>query len=57
MSTGRPKFVRNTVIEEVTEQRLRQYEAMVGAPVSFPIPLEQVVERVLGLSFDWDIIE
>ena len=57
MSTGRPKFVRNTGIEEVTEQRLRQYEAMVGAPVSFPIPLEQVVERVLGLSFDWDIIE
>jgi hypothetical protein len=53
----RQKFVRNIVIEEVTEQRIRQYEAMAGAAVSLPIPVEQIVERVLGLSFDWDVIE
>jgi hypothetical protein len=45
------------VIEEVAEQRLRQYETLTGTMISFPVPLEQIIERVLGLSFDWDVIE
>jgi hypothetical protein len=50
-------FVRNTVIEEVTARRVREYEALTGSTVTFPVPLEQIVERVLGLTFDWDVIE
>ena len=57
MTAKRLKFVRNSVIEEVTTNRIRQYEALAGLSVSLPIPVEQIVERVLGLSFDWDVIE
>lgn len=57
MSSRPGKFVRNTVIEEVTARRVREYEALTGTPVVLPVPLEQIVEQVLGLSFDWDVIE
>lgn len=51
------KFLRNEVIDEVTACRIRQYEAMTGETVAFPVPIEKVVEQVLGLDFDWDEIE
>ena len=57
MSQRPVKFIRNTVIEEVTARRVREYEALTGHGVTFPVPLEQIVERVLGLTFDWDVIE
>jgi len=57
MSRSRLRFLRNSVIEEVTEIRLREYEAKTGESVSFPVPIENVVEQVLGLDFDWDVIE
>ena len=57
MTVKRQKFVRNSVIEEVTADRIRQYEAMAGTAVSLPVPVEQIVERVLGLTFDWDVID
>lgn len=57
MSQRPGKFVRNTVIEEITARRVREYEALTGHVVKFPVPLEQIVERVLGLTFDWDVIE
>lgn len=53
----KPRFVRNEVIEDVTALRIRQYESKVGATVKLPVPLEQIVEQVLGLHFDWDVIE
>src|SRR5437762_3309796 len=57
MSRSKLRFLRNNVIEEVTELRLREYEAKTGEAVRFPIPIENVVEQVLGLDFDWDVIE
>lgn len=46
-----------TVIDEVTAMRLRQYEELAGSKIEFPVPVEQVVERVLDLNFDWIEIE
>lgn len=51
------KYLRTEVIEGVTAQRIREYEAKVGVTVALPVPLEQIVEQVLGLDFDWDVIE
>ena len=49
--------MRTKVIDEITAKRIRQYEQLSGEPVRLPVPVEQVVERVLGLDFDWDEIE
>jgi len=57
MSGSRLRFLRNNVIEQITEQRLREYEAKTGETISFPVPIENLVEQVLGLDYDWDIIE
>lgn len=57
MSKRSLKFLRNEVIDEVTACRIRQYEAMTGETVAFPVPIEKVVEQVLGLDFDWDEID
>lgn len=54
---SKPRFLKNEVIEDITAQRLREYEAKLGVPVALPVPVEQVVEQVLGLDFDWDVIE
>jgi hypothetical protein len=57
MTNNRLKFLRNEVIEDVTELRIREYEAKAGTKVRLPVPVEQIVEQVLGLDFDWDVIE
>lgn len=57
MSKQPLKYLRNEAIEEVTASRIRRYEEITGRAVAFPVPIEQVVERVLGLDFDWDDIE
>jgi hypothetical protein len=54
---SRPKFLPNEFIEDITAKRLREYEAKVGEPVTLPVPVEQIVEQVLGLDFDYDEIE
>lgn len=51
------KYLRTKVIDEVTAQRIRQYEQLTDSPVTFPVPVEKIVEQVLGLNFDWDEIE
>ena len=53
----RVRFLRNQQIEDATAERLRQYEAKAGVTIKLPVPIEQVVERVLGLDFDWDSID
>src|ERR1700687_696366 len=53
----RLKFLKNEVIEDITAQRIREYEAKAGVMVTLPVPIEQIVEQVLGLDFDWDVIE
>jgi hypothetical protein len=51
------KYLKNEVIEEVTARRIREYEAKATVTVTLPVPLEKIVEQVLGLDFDWDVIE
>ena len=57
MTKQRLKFLKNEVIEEITAQRIREYEAKAGATVALPVPIEEIVEQVLGLDFDWDVIK
>lgn len=40
-------------IDDITALRIRQYEQLTGTPVTFPVPIENIVEQVLGLDFDW----
>ena len=54
---SRPKFLPNEFIEEITTKRIREYEAKVSEVVTLPVPVEQIVEQVLGLDFDYDEIE
>ncbi len=51
------KFLKNEAIEDVTARRIREYEAKVGVTVKLPVPIEKIVEQVLGLNLDWDKIE
>lgn len=51
------QYLRNEAIEDITAQRIREYEAKAGVTVKLPVPVEEIVEQVLGLDFDWDIIE
>jgi hypothetical protein len=51
------KYLKNEAIEDVTALRIREYESKTGVTVKFPVPIEEIVEQVLGLDFDWDVIE
>jgi hypothetical protein len=57
MSNPRLKFLKNEAIEGVTASRIREYEAKAGVTVKLPVPVEKIVEQVLGLNLDWDEIE
>lgn len=45
--------MRTRTIDAVTGLRIRQFEQFTGQPVTLPVPVEKIVERVLGLDFDW----
>lgn len=49
--------MRTRSIDAVTAMRIREYEQLTGEPVMFPVPIEKIVERILGLNFDWVDIE
>jgi hypothetical protein len=51
------QYLRNEAIDGVTAQRIREYESKTGVTIRLPVPVEQIVEQVLGLDFDWDEIE
>ena len=57
MTNTRLKYLRNETIEDITAQRIREYEAKAGVTVALPMPVEEIVEQVLGLDFDWDVIQ
>lgn len=57
MSKQSLKFLKNQAIEDVTARRIREYEAKAGVTVQLPVPIEKIVEQVLGLDFEWDEIE
>lgn len=40
-------------IEDRTALRIRQYEQHIDSTVAFPVPIENIVEQILGLDFDW----
>jgi hypothetical protein len=51
------KFLRNEEIESKTSDRIRRYESLTKTTVRVPVPVEKIVEQVLGLSISWDEIE
>ena len=57
MSKLHLKYLKNEVLEDVTASRIREYEAKAGVTVKLPVPIENIVEQVLGLNFEWDVIE
>src|ERR1700730_10484971 len=57
MTNHRLKYLKNEVVEDVTAKRLRYYEVKAGVTLKFAVPVEEIVEQVLGLDFDWDVIE
>ncbi len=50
------KFYRNQQIEELAESRLAELERLVGRPLTAPIPIDLLAERVLELNFLWERI-
>ena len=53
MTKNRLKYLKNEAIEDVTAQRIREYESKTGVMVKFPVPIEEIVEHV---DFDvWPI--
>jgi hypothetical protein len=57
MTYREPSFKTNQFIEEVTAQRIREFESKCGEPVRFPVPIEKIVEIVLGLDFSYEEVE
>ena len=57
MTKHRLKYLKNEVIEDTTAQRIREYESKAGITVALPVPIEEIVEQVLGLDFDRDVIQ
>ena len=57
MSKPSFRYLSNEAVEDVTAQCIRQYEAKARVTVKLPVPAEEVIEQVLGLSFLWDEIE
>jgi len=57
MTRNRLKNLCNKTIEDITAQRIHQYESKAGVTVKLPVPVEEIVEQVLGLDFDWDVIQ
>ena len=51
------QFMKNEYIEDVTAQRIREYEAKTGSIIKLPVPVEQIVEQVLDLTILWDAVE
>ena len=51
------KFYRNERIEEIAEQRLREFEGKLGRPLSIPVDIELFGDLVLGLSMLWENID
>lgn len=51
------KFYRSETIEQRAEQRLVEYAQLAGIPLSPPIPIDLIAERLFNLSILWDPIE
>ena len=45
------KIYRNAEIELLAEARLQELSALLGKPLTPPIPIELLAEKILGLNF------
>jgi hypothetical protein len=51
------KFYRNQDIEELAERRLAELARVLDRPLTPPVPIDRVAEKVLGLDFLWEPID
>jgi hypothetical protein len=51
------KILRNQEIEEIAAQRLAEFQRDSDRPLSPPIPIDLIAEKVLGLDFLWESID
>ncbi|MDQ7829058.1 MAG: hypothetical protein QN119_13745 [Armatimonadota bacterium] len=51
------RILRNQEIEEIAASRLAELEQQLGQPLSPPIPIDLIAEKVLGLDFLWEPID
>ena len=51
------RFYRNEHIEILARQRLADLERALGRPVTAPVPIDLLAEKVLGLEFLWEEVE
>jgi len=51
------KILRNQEIEDIAASRLAELERLLGRPLSAPIPIDLIAEKVLGLDFLWEPID
>ncbi len=51
------KFYRNQDIEDVATERLAQLARILARPLTLPIPIDLLAEKVLGLDFLWEDID
>lgn len=51
------KFYRNQAIEDLAAERLCQLAQMLARPLTPPIPIDLLAEKVLGLDFLWEDID
>jgi hypothetical protein len=50
-------ILRNQEIEEIAQARLTELQRQLGRPLSPPIPIDLIAEKVLGLDFLWEAID
>jgi hypothetical protein len=48
---------KNDVHKLIAGEVLRRYTAETGEPISLPVPIEMIVEKLYGLTIDWDDID
>lgn len=51
------KFYRNADIEHIAEGKLAEFSKMLGRPLTPPIPIDLMAEKICGLSILWDTID
>ncbi len=51
------RILRNQGIEEIAQSRLSELQRQLGRPLSPPIPIDLIAEKILGLDFLWEHIE
>jgi hypothetical protein len=51
------KLYRNQDIEDLAQTRLAQLTQALGTPLTLPIPIDLLAEKILGLNFLWEAID